>query len=189
MENFIPITSISDFCFCPYSIYLHNIFKEVDDSLYQAEPQIKGKMAHEAIDKKEYGNKDDDIQSLNVLSEKYKLVGVIDLYRSKSKELVEFKTNTRVIGKEKLYQIWAQMLCMREMGYEVRKLTIHDLINDKDIPIQEPTAQEMREFETLLDNYKMYDPMNSPIETSANKCSHCIYSKLCDKNPIDNVYD
>ena len=89
-EDYISISTLNDFIFCPYSIYLHNVYMESDEGLYHATPQTKGRNAHETIDAKKASNRAGDLQSLSVLSEEYKLMGKIDLYRAKEKKLIEY---------------------------------------------------------------------------------------------------
>lgn len=50
METFMPITYLNDFVFCPYSIYLHQVFDNNSEDLYSANPQQIGKSAHVDID-------------------------------------------------------------------------------------------------------------------------------------------
>ena len=38
-EDYISISTLNDFIFCPYSIYLHNVYMESDEGLYHATPQ------------------------------------------------------------------------------------------------------------------------------------------------------
>ena len=52
MDDYIQISTLNDFIFCPYSIYLHNIYMDADESLYHATPQTKGRIAHEKVDNK-----------------------------------------------------------------------------------------------------------------------------------------
>lgn len=56
MTDYIPISTLNDFIFCPYSIYLHNVYMETDEGLYHATPQTKGKLAHEPVDSKTSSN-------------------------------------------------------------------------------------------------------------------------------------
>ena len=70
-EDYISISTLNDFIFCPYSIYLHNVYMESDEGLYHATPQTRGKIAHKTIDTKKASNRADDLQSLPILSEKY----------------------------------------------------------------------------------------------------------------------
>ena len=44
MEDvYISISTLNDFIFCPYSIYLHNVYMESDEGLYNATPQTRGR--------------------------------------------------------------------------------------------------------------------------------------------------
>lgn len=56
-ENVILISQINDFVFCPISIYFHVVCGDLDKTLYQGIPQIQGRYAHQAIDKKTYSSK------------------------------------------------------------------------------------------------------------------------------------
>ena len=51
-EDYISISTLNDFIFCPYSIYLHNVYENTDESLFHATPQTQGRIAHEAVDDK-----------------------------------------------------------------------------------------------------------------------------------------
>ena len=56
-EDYISISTLNDFIFCPYSIYLHNVYMESDEGLYHATPQTRGRIAHETIDEKRASNR------------------------------------------------------------------------------------------------------------------------------------
>lgn len=51
-DDYISISTLNDFIFCPYSIYLHNVYMDTDVSLYHAIPQTRGRIAHESVDNK-----------------------------------------------------------------------------------------------------------------------------------------
>lgn len=61
---------------------------EMDEGLYHATPQTRGRIAHETIDKKKASNRADDLQSLPVMSEEYGLMGKIDIYKGKESIIV-----------------------------------------------------------------------------------------------------
>ena len=50
IDDYIAISTLNDFIFCPYSIYLHNVYMDTDEGLYHAIPQTRGKTAHQSID-------------------------------------------------------------------------------------------------------------------------------------------
>ena len=76
MIDYISISTLNDFIFCPYSIYLHNVYMETDETMYHAIPHTQGRMAHATIDKKTASNRSDVILSLPVYSEEYGLMGI-----------------------------------------------------------------------------------------------------------------
>ncbi len=39
-EDYISISTLNDFIFCPYSIYLHNVYMESDEGLYHYKNDI-----------------------------------------------------------------------------------------------------------------------------------------------------
>jgi len=54
MENYIKLSTLNDFIFCPKSIYYHNLYYSYEKKLYQEETQIAWSIAHESIDNKTY---------------------------------------------------------------------------------------------------------------------------------------
>lgn len=51
-DTLIPISLIGNYLYCPYSIYLHNVYMETGDSVYKAEHLYKGTVVHSSIDDK-----------------------------------------------------------------------------------------------------------------------------------------
>lgn len=188
MTDYITISSLNDFIFCPYSIYLHNVYAEADESLYHATPQTRGRVAHEPVDNKTASNRADEILSLPVYSEEYGLMGKIDVYRRKERRLIERKYQLKRIFQGQIYQLWAQMLCLREMGYEVESLAFYEISTNKMIPVAMPTEQELCSFRDFVDRFRSFDPGSTSFSVNLNKCLHCIYCNLCDKTSEDNVY-
>ena len=188
MIDYINISTLNDFIFCPYSIYLHNVYMEADDSMYHATPQTQGKVVHETVDQKKASNRSDDILALPVYSEEYGLMGKIDVYKRKEKKLIERKYQLKQIFQGQIYQLWAQMLCMREMGYEVESLFFYETSTNKMIPVKMPTECDLDEFRNFMLRFRSFDPDTTPFNINTNKCIHCVYCNLCDKTQEDNVY-
>jgi CRISPR-associated protein Cas4 len=67
MDDYIAISTLNDFIFSPYSIYLHNVYMETDEGMYHATPQTCGRIAHETVDEKRTSNRADELQSLPVI--------------------------------------------------------------------------------------------------------------------------
>ena len=187
MEDNISISTLNDFIFCPYSIYLHNVYMETDEGLYHATPQTKGKLAHEPVDSKTSSNRKEEILALPVMSEQLGVMGKIDVYRKKEKKLIERKYQLKQIYQGQIYQLWAQYFCMVEMGYEVDKIAFYEISTNKTIPISLPTAENKHELMCFIQSFKEYDP-SAPFVANPSKCRHCIYCNLCDKTEDNNVY-
>ncbi len=188
MTDYILISELNDYIFCPYSIYLHNVYQNTDEGLFHAAPQTIGKMSHETVDKKTGSNRSDYIFSLPIYSEEFGLMGKIDLYKSKDKTLIERKYQISRIFQGQIYQLWAQMLCLKEMHYEVEQLFIYEISKKQYHPIPMPTEEDIVSFRNFLDNFRSFDPSRSKFPINKNKCQHCIYCNLCDKTIDINVY-
>ena len=152
------------------------------ETSYQSHYQINGKAAHEPIDNKQY-TKSKTLKSLEVYSEEYQLVGKIDIYEVDTHTLIERKKKVNQIFDGYVFQLYAQCLSMREMGYRVDKLKIHSLDDNKTYPIKLPEedAEMMHKFQYLLNDIKNFS-METYQQTNALKCNRCIYSPYCDRS-------
>lgn len=156
MDDYIPLSALNDFIFCPYSIYLHNVYMETDDEVYKAEPQAKGTIAHRGIDSKNGSTRKSDILSLAVYSDGFGISGRIDIYKQDKHLLIERQNNLKHIYKGQIYQLWGQYFFMKEMGYDIYQLAFYELSTNKMtyIPLQdEDDKRELIEFieiETLF---------------------------------------
>lgn len=149
MTDYISISTLNDFIFCPYSIYLHNVYMEADETMYHATPQIRGLASHKTVDKKTASNRANDLLSLPVYSEEYGLIGKIDVYKRKERKLIERKYQLKQIFQGQRYQLWAQMLCLREMGFKVETLAFYEISTNKMIPVEVPSYEELLQFKQL----------------------------------------
>ncbi|MDR3048117.1 MAG: type V CRISPR-associated protein Cas4 [Bacteroidales bacterium] len=187
MEDYITISSLNDFIFCPYSIYLHNVYMGGKEDLYHATPQTQGKAAHATIDEKKYSSKKDEITSLLVFCDELGIAGKIDIYKGKEKLLIERKYKLETIYRGQIYQLWAEYFCMTEMGYEVEKLAFYAISTNKMFPVEIPTEEDKKELADFILKFNQFNPEDA-ILINENKCNHCIYCNLCDKTEVENVY-
>lgn len=181
------LSTLNDFIFCPYSIYLHNIYMESDEGVYHATPQTQGRIAHDAIDHKRSSTRKMDLISLSVSSEQLRVIGKIDFYRGSDKHLIERKYQLKQIFQGQLFQLWGEYFCMREMGYNVEKISFYEISTNKMMTQQIPGLKEWDELKNFVDRFRAFDPSQF-IETNPNKCVHCIYCPLCEKTDLENVY-
>lgn len=177
METYIRISNINDFLYCPFSIYLHSLYEGFDKKTYQQKPQIVGTIKHESIDKGTYSTSRRYVTGLEVYSEEYGIAGKIDIYDRKEKALIERKTRIKTIHKGYRYQLYAQYLCMKEMGYEVEKLFLHSLDDNKRYPIELPKGYELFSFMDTLKYMRCFNPINV-THHECEYCSRSIYGEL-----------
>lgn len=184
MEPYIPISFLNDFIFCPRSIYFHNLYAKSDESLYYTTDQSEGKAAHATLDSKSYTTARAVLQTIEIYSQKYGIGGKIDTFDQTKNLLVERKKKIKVIYDGYIYQLYAQYHCLIEMGYEVRKIKLYSLDDNKSYQVAMPHEDDVRQrgFEMLLDDMRSFD-LSTPFEPNPNKCAHCIYSTLCDVAP------
>lgn len=187
MNDYILISTLNDFIFCPYSIYLHNVYMSTEKDLYHASPQVKGSFAHRATDTKSSSTRKDVLMALPIYSEEFHVMGKIDVYKKSEKRLIERKYQLKQIFQGHIYQLWAQYFCMREMGYIVERLSFYVMSTNKMIDVPLPTAEEEDKFKSFIIEFMNYQP-SDPIQININKCIHCIYCNLCDKSEVENVY-
>lgn len=187
MNDYLPISLLNDFFFCPYSIYLHNVYMESDESQYHAAPQTVGRMAHKTIDEQKSSTGKGDLISTTVSSNRLMIYGKIDWFRFSTKTLIERKYKLNNIFRGQIYQLWAQYICLKEMGTTVENLAFYETSTNKMVTMPPPTLKETNELISFISKIREYDP-SSDIDVNINKCRHCIYCNLCDKICTDNVY-
>lgn len=183
MEPYLPISYLNDFIFCPRSIYFHQLYGNVDTRLYQTTDQVNGKAAHKSLDSKTYTTAKAVLQTIEVFSDKYKIGGKIDSYDQQKKLLVERKRKITTIYDGYIYQLYAQYHCLTEMGYQVDKLKLYSMTDNKSYPIAKPEDDPERQkgFEQLIDDMRRYK-LTDPQTPNKNKCERCIYSPICDSS-------
>lgn len=188
MNDYIPLATLNDFVFCPYSIYLHSVYMDTDEDTYKATPQTKGSIAHKGVDNKDGSTRKGDVMSLSVYSDELGISGKIDVYKKEQRLLIERKNNLKRIFRGQLYQLWGQFFCLKEMGYDVDEIAFYEISTNKMIHIDLPDDNCKRELRDFIERFKNYDPASTPITINPNKCIHCIYCNLCEKTTTNNVY-
>ena len=183
MEDLIIITNLNDFIFCPASIYFHKLYGSEDRLMFQSKPQIDGTKAHEKIDNGQYSSQKSIITAIDVYSEKYGIIGKIDMYDESKKLLVERKKHITKIYDGYIFQLYAQYYAMSEMGYEINKLEIRSMDDNKkySIKLPEQDAVMNQKFEGIISKMRTFD-LEGFEQTNTEKCKHCIYEDACDRS-------
>ena len=181
--DYILLSELNDFIFCPRSIYWHHIYGRYDKSLYHTTDQTLGTLAHRAIDQKKYSSRKTILQGIPIISHEYGIQGKIDLYDTKTGILTERKRLVKKIYKGYEWQLYGQYFCLSEMGYIVTGLKIHSIADNKSYPIALPNYQEERDFRAMIERFRQYR-LDGRFTPNPSKCQRCIYSTLCDKSLV-----
>lgn len=178
MESPLQISKLNDFIFCPHSIYFHNLYGNYNESVFHDTPQQTGKIKHESIDKKIYSTSRDILQGIEIYCENLNLIGKIDIFNKKTGELIERKAKINKIYDGYILQLQVQYFCLREMGYKVKSLSLHSLVDNKRYPVPMPTSKDLAKLKKLIKQIDAFDPA-SVKNTNLKKCQGCIYKELC----------
>lgn len=182
LENYLPISFINDFIFCPRSIYNHQLYRNRDEMLYQGERQSEGKAAHQHIDNKTYSDKKSVLQNFEIYSSKYLLFGKIDVFDIDKGLLTERKKNIKTVYDGYIFQLFAQYFGLTEMGYEVKKIVLYDFSKNAVYPIELPEQNPtmLKKFEDTLTQIRQFSLLDKNFKPNKLKCENCIYNLLCD---------
>lgn len=182
MDDLIIISNLIDFIFCPASIYFHKLYGSEDQLMYQTKAQINGTKAHEKVDNEQYSTRKNVITALDVYSEKYRIIGKIDIYDGDKRLLVERKKHINKIYDGYIFQLYAQYYAMTEMGYLIERMEIRSMDDNKKYKIECPEENlEMKnKFEQLIKEMRTFN-LEDFYQNNIEKCKNCIYEDACDR--------
>lgn len=183
MEEIILISYLNDFIFCPVSIYFHRLYGNLDKNLYQSTYQINGTNTHETIDNRTYSTRKDVLKGIDVYSEKYGVLGKIDVFDIRTGILTERKRTIKQVYDGYIFQVYAQYFALCEMGYEVKKIVLHSVTDNKNYLIKLPEEDKnmKKKFEKLIKDMHEFD-LDKYVQNNAEKCKKCIYEPACDRS-------
>lgn len=182
MEQYLKISFLNDFIFCPLSIYYHQLYGELSERLYYGSAQLDGKACHSAVDEKRYSTHKDILQSIDIYSDEYKLCGKIDVFDKAKGILTERKKHIETVYDGYIFQLYAQCICLREMGYIVNKIRFYSSDDNiiYDIPLPEENSEMLEKFKITNEAMQKFD-VNNYEPQNEEKCRHCIYNDFCDR--------
>lgn len=179
MYDYIQISKIRAFLFCPHSIYFQSVYENFDNSFYEHAPQVAGHIAHKTVDEKKAGSAS-LLKSTEVFSERHGIVGKIDLFDTATGELTERKRTIKEVRDGYRFQLWAQKCCLEEMGYTVNTMTLHSLTDNKKYDVR-MNDEDIARFNATLVHMRSFHPLRTKKAARAAQCAQCIYRELCKK--------
>jgi len=180
MQTYLKISELNDFIFCPRSIYMHNIYESFEKVVYQERYQVRGTIAHESIEDKRYSSEKRYIQAMEIYSERYNLVGKIDIFDVQTGILIERKYQIKQIFDGYWFQLYAQKIALEEQGFQVNKLKLHSLKDNKSYFLSIDEEETIRnKFFNLMMEVENLKIESLPVQENVAKCRNCIYKELC----------
>lgn len=158
MNETILITELNDFIFCPASIYFHKLYGNRDVMTYQNKAQINGTHAHKSIDNGTFSSEKKIMMAIDVYSEKYDLIGKIDMFDISIGLLRERKKKIVRIYDGYIFQVYAQFFALTEMGYKVNKIELYSMDDNKKYNIELPMndVEMLKKFETTIKEMRSF---------------------------------
>ena len=157
--------------------------------MYYGSAQLDGKAAHSAIDEQRYSTHKNILQGIDIYSNEYNLCGKIDLFDVEKGLLKERKKHIETIYDGYVFQLYAQCLCLREMGYSVKSLRFYSSDDNKVYPVQLPEENTImfEKFKSTNKAMQNFNPLFYEPKTT-DKCRHCIYNDFCDRPLASKAY-
>ncbi|HIW21949.1 MAG TPA: type V CRISPR-associated protein Cas4 [Candidatus Dorea intestinavium] len=183
MDNVISASSLNDFIFCPVSVYYHRLYDDMNTMSFQNTDQINGTYAHKSVDENKYSTDKNILTSISAYSEKYNIICKIDIFDGKTKKLRERKRQIQTIYDGYIFQLYAQYFAIKEMGYEVDKLELYSMTDNKGykVPLPEEDKEMFIKFENIIEDMKAFN-LHNFTQDNAKKCLRCIYEPACDRS-------
>lgn len=185
MEEIILISYLNDFIYCPISIYFHKLYNDKEKILYQRKEQLEGTLAHKTIESGTYSTNKNILQGIEVYTEKYNIIGKIDMFDKKTGILTEKKNKITEIYDGYIFQLYAQYFSLKEMQYEVKNIRLYSIKDNKtyNIKLPEEDRDMLNKFEKTIKDIREFN-IHTFKQEDKNKCKKCIYEPSCDRSLI-----
>jgi CRISPR-associated protein Cas4 len=163
---------------------------DADRMMSQSRSQINGTHAHETIEDGRYTSRKDVLQGIEVYCEKYDLLGKIDLFDTKKGVLTERKKKISRLYEGQIFQIYGQYFALMEMGFEISKMRVYSMDDNKnnEIAVPKDDPEMMRRFEETIFEMHLFNPSDY-VQTNPCKCSNCIYEPMCGSSCLEVKHD
>lgn len=197
-DNYITISSISEYVYCKRRFYLRYIENVNEENEYMVEGTIEHNKVHNNIIEKR--DKFIKVTNLNIFSKKYEVIGkcdMVELTKSKNGVKIPFLPDNYEIypieykhGKirneiEYNMQLCAQVLCLEEMyNTNIEKADIYYTSSNKRITIEineelrENTIRTIQNIKELISNKQIVKPKY------LKRCNKCSVVEICNPRKI-----
>lgn len=172
----IAITKIVDYLFSPQTLYNRLSYDSLEQEVYYSSRQKEGEFMHATIEDKSYSNRKKYLMGISVGSEEYGIHGKIDIYDKEKFLLIERKRITNRLSKLSKTQLFAEYVCMKEMGYRVDWLQVRSMKDNQSYTFSPPTPADLMDLQRLI--YHISHTPDHIIKLSSSQSDNSIYQAL-----------
>jgi CRISPR-associated exonuclease Cas4 len=179
-EMYVSLSAINAYSYCPYRMYLEYVQGEWENNVHTIEGILRHERAHSG--EKRYDKNKKQATQVFVKSDKYRLVGKIDVVEEKLREIypVEYKKGRAGKWINDYLQLCAQALCLEEqMGIRIDKGYLWYFgSRDREEVIFDDNLRKA----TIKASHKILNIMNgkfTPKNKHSNRCRACSMERVC----------
>ncbi|OCL26497.1 CRISPR-associated protein Cas4 [Orenia metallireducens] len=179
-EIYFPLSALNTYIYCPYRMYLVYICGEWEENYHTTKGTLDHELVHSEISRYREGYK--QTTQVYVKSDKYRLVGKIDVVEERNDEIypVEFKKGNSSEWVNNKLQLCAQAICLEEqLGIEIERgyLWFLDSYRRKEVEftkkLRAETINNTQEALAIIEEGRV------PKRASINRCKGCSIRGIC----------
>jgi CRISPR-associated exonuclease Cas4 len=178
--QFIPISALSEYVYCPRNCYLFYVLGERGENPYT----VEGELLHERVHESSRTKRDELIQlrRVYVYSKRFGMSGFADVLEEKEDKIypVEYKRGRSGGWQNDEIQLCAQAICLEEMlNVEIVQAYIFYVSSKRRREVKlgkklrEDTIKTVEEVRALFKSKKIPPPLNN------NRCRNCSLKPKC----------
>lgn len=178
--DFIPISALGEYNYCPRNCYLFFVLGERGENPYT----VEGKLLHQRVDESTRTKRGDTVQTrrVYVCSERYGISGFADVIEEKEGEIypVEYKRGKRGIWQNDRIQLCAQAICLEEMlGVKITKAYIFYVSSGRRMEVKLDSQLRLDTNETIRKVKRLFASETVPAPVFGNHCHGCSLKPHC----------
>jgi CRISPR-associated exonuclease Cas4 len=178
--DFIPISAISEYVYCPRNCYLFYVLGERGENPYTVEGELLHKRVHKSSRTKR--GKLIQLRRVYVYSKRWGISGFADVLEGKGSKVypVEYKRGKSGGWQNDKIQLCAQAICLEEMlNVEIVQAYIFYVSSGRRREIKLDEKLRKDTIKTIGEVRKLFKSKNIPPPLNDNRCRGCSLKPKC----------
>ncbi len=178
--DFIPISALSEYLYCPRNCYLFYVLGEEKENPYT----VEGKLLHQKGEKqiRVKRRKVAQTRRVYVYSNRYQISGFADIVEEKGSKIypIEYKGGKKRLRIGHKVQVCAQALCLEEMlNIKIPHAFIYYASSERRLKVQLDSEIRSLTKETIQKVKSLLASQKIPPSVFSRKCRGCSLEPLC----------